>query len=437
LNCLTIDEVALSSLRPSAFTPGNATQETDSLVHASLMEDFPRIRALLPEAYFLDRLGSAIFYRMPWLLSLGRDLSKMNVLELGCGRGLKAIPWSRLFGSYVGVDLDFEVINFARRAAAATKRLNLQFHASNAVEAARDPKRFGIVGRIEMVVLYAVMEHLTPAERKLVLGLCQEVLQDGGMLLIAETPNRLIPHDSHSTHLHFFQTLPPEIALEYAKRSPRPGIADALIGGEEALYRFGQGVSYHEFELWMARRDGKLPAIVSDGWSHWPICDEPLRRDELWLNEYLDAHGPLAPSAFARYWLDAVFDGVGLSGSSPNTPRLARPQQLCDAYVYPDRRFYAPDTIVVQSGGCVTFDLGGGNPTLLLDLAQSVGEITVEDSRGNTMTTLDVEALQAARFPRWHNGCAINLSAFGPLDEIILRPETGRATAVSTGVLVR
>lgn len=436
MSVLDLDDRALAAMRPSAFTPHRDAAKADAAVATALREDWPRIRELLPIPYYLDRLGSAIFYRMPWLLGLGKDLSSLNVLELGCGRGLKAVPWSRLFRSYVGVDLDPEVITFARRAAAMTGRTNLEFHAGNAADVVRDPTRYGLRGRIDVVVLYAVVEHLTPAERRQVLGLCREILRDGGMLVLCETPNRLIPHDGHSTFLHFFQTLPPEIALEYVKRSTRAD-AVASVVDEESLYRWGQGASYHEFELWMADAGGKLPGILADGWSHWPICDELLRRDEVWLNDYLDAHGPLAPPAFARFWLDAVFDGAASPGSTPAAPRLIAPARLDNGTVYTDRRFHAPDTLVVNAGGCATFGLGGSSPVLLVDIGQSSGQLAIEDGMGSPLTVLDIAALRAARFPRWHQGAAIDLAAFGPLGEVTLRPVGAGSLAVCTGVMVR
>lgn len=432
----TFDAAALASMRPSAFTAGQPGGEADALVQAALLEDFPRIREILPEPYFLDRLGSAIFYRMPWLLGLGKDLSRLNVVEFGCGRGLKAIPWSRLFRSYLGVDLDPELIGFARRAAKATHRPNLEFRAGNAADAVRNPQDFGIIGRIDVIILYAVVEHLTPAERKQVLGLCREVLQDGGLVVFGETPNRLIPHDSHSTYLHFFQTLPPEIALEYIKRSPRPDAVTA-VSDEESLYRWGQGASYHEFELWMADASGKLPGILADGWSHWPICDEPLRRDELALNEYLRVHGPLAPPGFARYWLDAVFDGAAPAGSTPAIPWLPQPERLLNAALLPSEHFHAPPMLAIHEGGHASFGLRGGKPVLLLDLNQSAGEIAVEDTMGGTLTVLDVEALRKARFPRWHGSCAIDFSAFGPQGGMTLRPLGKGSQAVSGGMILR
>lgn len=436
MDALTTNEAALQAMRPSAFTPGRVTPDADAVVHAALTEDFLRIRALLPDAYYLDRLGSAIFYRMPWLLGLGQDLSTLNVVELGCGRGLKAIPWSRLVHSYLGVDLDPEVIEFARRAAREAGRQNLEFHAGNAADVVRNPGRFGIAGRIDMIVLYAVLEHLTPPERKGVLGLCREVLRDGGLVVLCETPNRLIPHDGHSTFLHFFQALPPEMALEYVKRSDR---ADAVtaVKDEESLYRWGQGASYHEFDLWMSDEGGKLPGILADGWSHWPMCDETLRRDELWLNEYLEAHGPLAPPAFARYWLDAVFDGKSRAGSTPPPPWVATPERLHNATLFHDRRYHVPDTLVVNPGGQAAFGLRGGSPVLMLNLEQSEGEVALDDVLGSTLTVLDVAALRAARFPRWHGSCAIDLSAYAPLGELVLRPANASSRAVSTGIIVR
>jgi hypothetical protein len=50
---------------------------------------------------------------------------------------------------------------------------------------------------------------------------------------------------------------------------------------------------------------------------------------------------------------------------------------------------------------------------------------------------LDVAALRAARFPRWHGSCAIDLSAYAPLGEVVLRPANASSRAVSTGIIVR
>ncbi len=111
-----LPDETIAALRPSAFAPGaRGMAEVDALVAESFRRDLPAIEALMPEPYYLDRLSSAIFYRLPYLRSLGRDLSAMNVLELGCGRGLKAIPWSRVFRRYWGADLDEPSVALGRR----------------------------------------------------------------------------------------------------------------------------------------------------------------------------------------------------------------------------------------------------------------------------------------------------------------------------------
>lgn len=437
MDILSSSEHELAQLKPSLFAPGRSSKYVDELVCTAMLQDFPRIRNLLPESYFLDRLGSAIFYRMPWLLNIERDLSSLNAIEFGCGRGLKAIPWSRIFKSYLGLDLDPAAIEFARRAAKATGRDNLEFVCGNAADCVKNPEAYGVSGKIDAIILYAVLEHMIPSEREIVLRLCNEVIQDGGIVILCETPNRLIPHDGHSTYLHFFQSLPPEIALQYVNRSPRPGAAEAVSAGEEALYRFGQGASYHEFDLWMSNSDGRLPGIVADGWSHWPICDETLRRDEIWLNDYIDAHGPLAPPAFARAWLDVIFDGAATPGSSPKAPRFPQPERGIETSTLRDRRFYVPDTFVISSGGKAEFAVEDGDPVILVDLVRSKGQFALEDAVGNVVAAFEVDHLATTRFPKWHPTCAIDLKAFAPLGLLRVRPTGKSSQVVSPGVIVR
>lgn len=99
MDLLKASDKELASLRPSVFTPDLENQKLDQIVRDAFLDDFTRLRQLHPENYYLDRIGSAIFYRIPWLLCQPRELSEMNALELGCGKGIKAIPWARLFKS--------------------------------------------------------------------------------------------------------------------------------------------------------------------------------------------------------------------------------------------------------------------------------------------------------------------------------------------------
>ncbi len=430
MTLIEISEASVRNMRPSVLAPGKEMNQIDDIVARSLSDDFLGIRGLLPEEYSISRIGSAIYYRLPWLISSGRDFSQLNALELGCGRGLKAIPWSRIFRSYIGVDLDKDAISFARKAAKETQKENLNFYAGNASDVVKNPRLFGVDGKVDVVIAYASLEHMTPVERKEVLGLSREVLQDGGALIVSETPNRLIPHDGHSTFLHFFQSLPTEIALEYVKRSPREWAVKYTEAGEEALYRFGQGLSYHEFDLWLSGGE-KLPGIITDGWSPWALSDEPPRRDELWLNDYLDANGSLAPPAFGRYWIDAVFDGLAEEAATPEVPRLIPPREISFA----DRKYWTLDIGVYDFPDAMHLE-PNGTCSILIDLNLSRGAIAVEH-RGGHLCTVEIDTVKSARLPKWHTWCAIDLSAFGHINEISLRPADHVSRLVSAGILVR
>ena len=47
-------------------------------------------------------------------------------------------------------------------------------------------------GEVDVFLLYAVLEHLTVAERLAVLRLAREVVKPDGAIVVCETPNRLI-----------------------------------------------------------------------------------------------------------------------------------------------------------------------------------------------------------------------------------------------------
>lgn len=422
-----LPDASIAALRPSVFAPGaGGLSDLDSLIEESFRQDLPAVEALMPEPYYLDRLCSAIFYRLPYLKSLGRDLSNMNVLELGCGRGLKAIPWSRVFRRYWGADLDQESVALGRRLVAATGRDNIELLVGNAVDIMRHPERSGISERIDCVVMYAVLEHLTLDERGFILNAVRDLLSDGGLLILSETPNRLIAHDSHSTFLHFFQSLPTELALRYIDRSPRPDaqtIASGTGDRTTALYRFGQGASYHEFELFFARSDGFLPALRADGWSAWPAADEPIRRDEVVLADYFALHGNLAHPAFSRYWLELVFD-FGLSHDQTRLPPIiVPPVTQCGLEVVRRPQCWTLDAVLASRDSEISYDLAGMRPRLLqLDLGLSSGGFAIFDGDGRELASFETAMLESARYKRWHTRCVLDLAALPETDRLVVRP---------------
>ncbi|MGA0595801.1 class I SAM-dependent methyltransferase [Enterovirga sp. CN4-39] len=422
-----LSDEAIRAFQPSVFSPA-ASSTIDDLVQDIFRRDLPVIEKLMPEPYFLDRLASAIYYRVPRLTSLGYDLSSMTVLELGCGRGLKAIPWSHLFHRYYGVDLDTDAIGLARELAAACGRENLHFLDANAADVMRMPRAYGIEDRIDCVIMYAVIEHLTLDERRIVLAAIRELLAGHGLLIVSETPNRLIPHDSHSTFLHFFQSLPTELALQYIARSPRIG-AKEVAGGDdpcEALYRFGMAASYHEFELFLADGEGRLPTIKSDGWCPWPAADEPIRRDEAELVRYLKQHGPLAHAAFARYWLEMVFDFGADPATEMKEPIIRCVPSRSDRSGIIERpACWTLDLVTVEGDGHLSYDLVGEAPRLLqIDLRNSQGGFGLHDAMGRKVAEFDTQALGSALYKRWHDRAVLDLTSVAFGNEMSIRPLT-------------
>ena len=68
-----LSDTVVGLLRPSAFAPGANMLRVDELVATSLRQDLTVVEALIKDPYYLDRLVSSIFYRLPHLNSLRRD----------------------------------------------------------------------------------------------------------------------------------------------------------------------------------------------------------------------------------------------------------------------------------------------------------------------------------------------------------------------------
>jgi S-adenosylmethionine-dependent methyltransferase len=105
----------------------------------------------------------------------------------------------------------------------------------------------------DQIIFFACLEHMSVAERLTSLRAAWNILPNGGLLVVVETPNRLWYYDGHTSLLPFFHWLPDELAFSYSAFSPRESFRDlhrrrdASTG--EQLLRRGRGVSFHEFDL--------------------------------------------------------------------------------------------------------------------------------------------------------------------------------------------
>ena len=172
------------------------------------------------------------------------------------------------------------------------------------------------VGQFDVIVCYALLEHLLVPERLALLSDVWSRMAERCLLVIHETPNRFSVVAWHPPDLDFVHVLPDDLALVYYRRSKRPR-GDTVEKPtyrrrteEEIrwLYRWGRGVSYHEFELAVGLES---ISVVNDGYSPSlaPHRDRHYGHDEAFetgLASRLHRVSPSVPRGFARPSLDLV-----------------------------------------------------------------------------------------------------------------------------------
>lgn len=271
----------------------------------------------------LDRVWTAEVSIIPWL-QRHLQLAGARVVEYGCGDGQVSCSLAPHVGSVVGLDIDRSMVELGRRKVetAQIQNVDLQFHPlEDIVDVFKSFK-----GTVDIVLLYAVLEHLTIAERFEVLRASRELAEPDGLIVVVESPNRLISLDSHSSHLPYLNWLPDELARLYADRSPRQDYREGFIAARERgaadeaewWVRFGRGVSFHEFELMFGdlsshMRAGDYETVL------WPA--RPLQPEELPLSADLRRQRPDLSPIWSRHWLDFILSPVPIS----EKPRFVRP----------------------------------------------------------------------------------------------------------------
>jgi SAM-dependent methyltransferase len=200
------------------------------------------------------RISQASDVFVPWL-EQAIAMKGLRVLEIGCGSGSSTAGLAHAGAHVTGVDIKNNALIVARR------RLSLLGLEAAFVEAAPDWLRgevdvAGFAGPYDLVVCYAMLEHLEIDERLNLLQLARRIMaRDGALLATFETPNRFAPFDWHSSKLAFTDVLPDDLAFAYAKtmsdREGHPAKRREIYDSDARthLYRAGRGVSWHEFAL--------------------------------------------------------------------------------------------------------------------------------------------------------------------------------------------
>lgn len=427
-----------------------STASLDRFVDRVASRDLPYFGGL--SQHDLHRITKVCYSWIPSLLSLGKPLDQMVACEIGCGIGTVSVPLSGLFKQYYGIDIDRERVEFARNNAKALGRENILFYDMDALRFLKQyPEQ---VEKIDVFILFAVVEHLTIHERKTLLcELARQLqLRGNGILLVAEAPNRLSYFDAHSSQLHFFDLLPEELAVEYYRKSPRTDFVTAIETSSaklDALRRFGRGVSYHEFDLWLPERWSDRISV--DGYSRFLISDNPFSRHEALLSSYFFNHNLPISRCFSRYWIEFICDFSKHMKNQAVTsiPTFVTPELQGDgAFEDPKQWWQTPECRVSGNGSTVNYpltkyerrsDYCSRRLSLMFNWDHTKGGALVEISfhpRGKCVIPFDFDVLNAVRPKFWHNYGFITIQSEDlDIENVSVTPE-GRKSSFGGNYLV-
>ncbi len=255
------------------------------------------------------RRRRAAQYLIPWIEQTV-PLAGKTVLEYGCGNAAVSCAVGERAARVIGVDIDADWIQYGNEEIRqrGLRNVELELHrVESIIEVVAARRR-----QVDVFLLYAVLEHLTVAERLAVLRLARDVVEPDGVIVICETPNRLIYTDHHTAQMPFFHLLPDELALEYHHRCARDDFkaaiaAAAASGGHvaalEAIIRWGRGVSFHELELVF---DDLSRHVIASNYDATLFAERPVGPDEVVLARYLERWRPDLAPVFSRSWLDLI-----------------------------------------------------------------------------------------------------------------------------------
>jgi ubiquinone/menaquinone biosynthesis C-methylase UbiE len=273
-----------------------------------------------PERFSVDldrhtymRHDSAVTYIVPWV-NQSVPLKGSSIVEIGCGTGSSTAAFAAFADIVHGYDISTSSI------AAANVRLDAHGLAERVDLVVSPPadllssvEEHHGAASVDIVLLYALLEHQTLDERIQTLRLAQRIVKPGGAIVITETPNRLTYFDRHTSQLPFFHMLPIELQLLYADRSPRENFAANVAAHQarqpgdaalrELLIRWGQSVSFHDFEVAIGDINER---ILSSGLHPNLMKLRPQRPEEEPLRDFLRSTDLSVHPGFTRYYLDLI-----------------------------------------------------------------------------------------------------------------------------------
>ncbi|MFD4839884.1 class I SAM-dependent methyltransferase [Achromobacter sp. NPDC058515] len=241
-----------------------------------------------------------------WLETVAPDMSTLTALEVGSGTGSSTLAFARKVSRLISFEIDTKATDAARSRLRSFGFSNVEFH-DGQFNASSEFYKTG--ENVDLVVLCAVLEHMTEDERRDTLQAAWSTLKSGGLLVVADTPNRFAVYDDHTSLLPYYSALPPWIQRDYSPCSPRADFRNSIqqTASEmmtETLARWGAGISYHDFEL--AIGQSIHDNIVLDGYEPSLLAMYPDKIDDGLMRIAFDHYKIPAHRAFTRSLLHFV-----------------------------------------------------------------------------------------------------------------------------------
>lgn len=277
------------------------------------------------DANTFNRYNRSLQSTVPWV-SRAIDLKGKSVVEIGCGTGSSTAAFSHFVEKIAGYDIDDRSIEGARKRLQIMGVDNVDLHLvtpETCIERLLSNHPDGI----DIILLYAVLEHQTISERHETIRQCWNILKPEGVMIVTDTPNLLCYHDYHTSQLPFAHMLPAELYAMYMQHSPRDGFnidfsdykdmsTDDL---ETKICRWGRGISYHDFEIALGCEYSKY--IVCNGFEQEILDYLDVSQEEELLRMYIHQRQDLQiPSAFTRVFLNFILKKTEINSTNLPTP---------------------------------------------------------------------------------------------------------------------
>lgn len=199
------------------------------------------------------------------------SFSDRPVVEIGCGVGSVTHALARLFREVDAYDINAGSIDLVKRRKEIFGLDNLRPHVAPPEELME--RALDKLEPNSIVMLYAVLEHMTETERLEALERVWRRLGPDNFVYVGNTPNRLSWFDAHTHGQSFLLSLPDRTLHRYlqlheevpfARQLDKEYERDGWAAFSEFRARRGLGVSYHDFEIALGGADLNECVVLAD-----------------------------------------------------------------------------------------------------------------------------------------------------------------------------